>query len=439
MLWLFGASCFFYMCWNPWLILLILFSSSVDYIVALRLEAARSLWTRRLLLVASVATNLGLLAYFKYANFFLANVSGGLGLLGLDCHLPILSIVLPLGISFYTFETISYIVDVYRGKIRAVANPLDYALYIMFFPHLVAGPIVRPGDFLPQLHRRKHWNWNRLHLGAQLFVLGLFKKAVIADHLGPLVDPVFASPEEYSTAALWIALFGYAAQIYCDFSGYSDMAIGLAHTLGFKLPMNFNNPYLAANIGETWQRWHISLSTWLRDYLYLPMGGSRRGTLIACRNLFLTMLVAGLWHGPAWNFVCWGGFNGILLAVRRICKLPGWLTIAAFRPVWVAITFLSFCVGLAIFRAQSLVGIGSMLRRLALPMPGRDFDAATIAIVAIGVSVVFAIQSASEFIDLEKVERRLAAPVLGAGLAGLLLLVFMLMPTDGQLFVYFQF
>src|SRR5262245_1692509 len=265
MAWLLAASFVFYMSWNPWLIGLIVASASIDYVVALTLERTASRPRRKVLVCLSVAANLSFLAYFKYANFFLASAAALLRQLGLPAQDRALAIVLPLGISFYTFEAISYVVEVYRGRVRAVRNPLDYALYIMFFPHLIAGPIVRPADFLPQLARPKRWDWDRMQLGVQFFLVGLFKKAVLADHLATVADPVFAAPSDWGSDAVWLGVLSYAGQIYCDFSGYSDMAVGLAHMLGFKLPANFRRPYFAVGLGDFWRRWHISLSSWLRD------------------------------------------------------------------------------------------------------------------------------------------------------------------------------
>src|SRR5262245_46274243 len=254
MAWLLAASFVFYGSWNPWLVALIVFSASVDYATALLLERTAAPGRRRLLLLLSIGTNLGLLAFFKYANFFLESAYALADLLGARGERALYDIVLPLGISFYTFETISYIVDVYQGKVRAVRNPLDYALYIMFFPHLLAGPIVRPREFLPQLRRRKRFSWDRAQLGLQFFLIGLFKKAVLADNVAEVIDPVFKDPAAFGTAAAWLAVVGYAVQVYCDFSGYSDMAVGLAHLLGFHLPANFHLPYFAANIAEFWRR-----------------------------------------------------------------------------------------------------------------------------------------------------------------------------------------
>ncbi len=439
MLWLLIASCYFYMSWNPWLISLILFSASVDYLVALRLQQVTRPGVRRFLLVLSVSTNLGLLACFKYANFFLDSTTGALGLFGFEVRKPVLEIILPLGISFYTFETISYIVDVYQGKIKPVRNLLDYALYIMFFPHLIAGPIVRPRDFLPQLRRWKRWNWDRMQLGAQFFLIGLFKKAVIADHLATVADPIFADPSAWATPAVWLGVLCYAGQIYCDFSGYSDMAVGLAHTLGFRLPNNFNMPYFAANITEFWRRWHMSLSSWLRDYLYIPLGGNRFGEWATYRNLLLTMLLGGLWHGASWTFVAWGLFHGLLLALHRALKLPAWLRTAAFRPLCVLGTFLAVCVGWVFFRAQTFADAGVILARMVWPAEGQMVAEIAAAASIAFLLLIFLCHLIGTFVDLRRVERWLPAPALGATLAGLVLFAQLLMPQDGKAFIYFQF
>jgi alginate O-acetyltransferase complex protein AlgI len=439
MVWLLLASCAFYMSWNPWLISLIIFSASVDFVVALRLERLASPRRRKGLLILSIGTNLGLLAYFKYANFLMAQAQSTLNLVGIDFPQAPLNILLPLGISFYTFETISYVVDVYRGKVRAIRSLLDYALYIMFFPHLVAGPIVRSHDFLPQLGRRKRWSWDRLQLGLQFFLVGLFKKAVLADQLATVVDPVFANPARQASVTLWLATLGYAAQIYCDFSGYSDMAIGLAHMLGFKLPANFDMPYAAANIAEFWRRWHISLSTWLRDYLYIPLGGNRGGRWAMYRNLMLTMLLGGLWHGASWPFVFWGFYHGLLLSLHRLVRWPRWLGNAVFRPVCVLATFLSVALGWVFFRAQTFADAATVLRGLAWPTGGIHLDRASITMVVLCLLLVVCMHLVGGFVRVGRIERRLPAPVLGAVLALLLVLSVLLMPDNGKAFLYFQF
>jgi alginate O-acetyltransferase complex protein AlgI len=443
LVWLLVASIYFYASWNPWLITLILFSAAVDYATALLLERTQVPWRRRLLLFVSVGTNLGLLAYFKYANFFLDTVGSLQRLWGLPTRGTALNVILPLGISFYTFETISYVVDVYRGRTRAVRSLLDYALYIMFFPHLVAGPIVRPRDFLPQLRREKRFRWSRLQVGLRCFLVGLFKKAVLADHLAAVIDPVFAAPGSYGSSATWLAVLGYAAQIYCDFSGYSDMAIGLAHTLGFHLPANFHMPYFAGNIAEFWRRWHMSLSSWLRDYLFIPLGGSRGTKWQTCRNLLVTMLLGGLWHGANWTFVLWGFYHGMLLVLHRLLPSwakPGWLVRPVLKPIAVATTFLSVCIGWVLFRSPSLAGAGTMLGRLVGTAPGLALDPLGAGTVIAILVLLLVCHVVATFVDLDRLlDGRLPAPALGTALAVLLLLILLLMPEDGKAFIYFQF
>ena len=329
--------------------------------MALAIEAAPSERARRRLLAAAVAVPLGLLAFFKYTNFLVAQAWWPLRALGLETPPPVFDIVLPLGISFYTFETIAYVVDVYRRRLPAERHPLDYALFLLFFPHLIAGPIVRAHQFLPQVRRDRRLDWSRVELGVRLFVFGMLKK-VVADQLAMLVDPVFGRPDAYATSTIWTAVVCYAVQIYCDFSGYSDMAIGGAHVLGIKLPTNFRMPYFAASPAEFWRRWHITLSTWLRDYLYIPLGGNRHGAWQTYRNLMLTMLLGGLWHGAAWTFVVWGGYHGLLLVVQRAISWPSWTRSATLRPARVTLTFLLVCVGWVFFRAGSLAVAGTVLR-----------------------------------------------------------------------------
>jgi alginate O-acetyltransferase complex protein AlgI len=441
MVWLLGASCLFYISWHPWLILLIVASASIDYLVALRLPELSSVRQRRLLLVLSIGANLGLLAFFKYTNFLLGSANSLIHLVGVEYRWPLFErLILPLGISFYTFETISYVVDVYRGRIQPVRSLLDYALHIMFFPHLAAGPIVRPRDFLPQLLRPKRFDWYRLSVGILLFLVGLFKKAVVANNMGEVVDPVFAEPALYGSAALWLATLAYSVQIYCDFSGYSDMALGLDHMLGFKLPANFNLPYFAANITDFWRRWHISLSSWLRDYLYVPLGGNRGGRWATYRNLMLTMVLGGLWHGASWTFVFWGFYHGLLLAVHRAIPWPGRLQLGAVgRGAAVIFTFLSVCVGWVFFRAQSFADAGTVVSRLAWPTDGLSLSPAAAVIVCAGLALVFLGHAAGTFLDVRLLHRRLPAPVLGAVLAGLLLLALLLQPQDARGFIYFHF
>src|SRR5262245_3893671 len=269
------SSFYFYACWNAWLALLIGITTAMDYVVARGMDTLSHRRLRLSLLLVSLVINLGLLVYFKYANFFLDSLQTSLKTVGVTVAMPLLQVILPIGISFYTFEAINYTVDVYRRKIRAERNLGNFVLFITFFPHLVAGPIVRARDFLPQIYRRKRFSWARMQLGVQFFLLGLFKKLAIADRMALFADPVFANPDQYNSGAIWIATLAFTLRIYCDFSGYTDMALGAAHMLGYKLALNFNMPYLSRNVSEFWHRWHISLSSWLRDYLFIPLGGSR--------------------------------------------------------------------------------------------------------------------------------------------------------------------
>src|SRR5262249_25006052 len=279
---------------------------------------AQSPGWRRTWLVVSLASNLGFLAGFKYTHFAVANSLALAHQLGWNVPDFTVKIILPLGISFHTFQGISYTLDVYRRKIPAVRGFVDFALFVAFFPQLVAGPIVRAVDFLPQMATPPRPTSAQVLEGVHWFLLGLFKKVFIADRLAQFVDPVFAQPGLYDAVTHRWAILAYAAQIYCDFSGYSDMALGCAKWFGFELPRNFNFPYLASSIADFWKRWHMSLSTWMRDYLYIPLGGSRRGNVRTYVNLVVTMTLCGLWHGASWNYLTWGFYNGLLLAGHRL-------------------------------------------------------------------------------------------------------------------------
>lgn len=434
------ASIIFYATWNPWLIFVLLGSTSVDFLIALKLEKVHAPKARKALMVLSIVVNLGILGFFKYSHFLLNSAESIFGLMGFQFAAPAYGVILPLGISFYTFEAISYIVEVYQKKIRAVRDPLDYLLYILFFPHLIAGPIVRPHHFLPQINQIKRFDFDRFQYGAQLFMMGLIKKAAIADNLSIIVDPVFAAPHGYGSVAIWLAVLGYSAQIYCDFSGYTDMAIGIAHTLGFKLPNNFNMPYFSASIAEFWGRWHISLSTWLRDYLYIPLGGNRHGTWNTYRNLMLTMLLGGLWHGAAWTFVAWGAFHGLLLCIHRAWRgknrphPPG-----LAKALSIALTFLCVCVGWVLFRAQTFGEAWVILVKMFRAEEGKALARGDVRIVLIALGVLLGAHLIGTFMNIKKIERKIAAPWIGAGLAAALVAAQLLTPEDVKAFIYFQF
>jgi alginate O-acetyltransferase complex protein AlgI len=333
-----------------------------------------------------------------------------------------------------------------RGKVPAERNLLNFLLFITFFPHLVAGPLVRARHFLPQTRRTHRWHWGRAHLGVGLFVLGLFKKLAVADRMAQYVDPVFFNPEIYGSYATWAAVLAYSLQIYCDFSGYSDLALGAAHLLGYKLSQNFNLPYLAVNVSDFWRRWHISLSSWLRDYLFVPLGGSRHGARLTAENLLITMTLGGLWHGASWTFVAWGAYHGVLLILRRafqgVCK-PWPLIDRAFQSVpgtavRVALTFLCVAFGWVLFRAVTFQSAMTVFARLLVPRDGYRtpvHDSGLWYTVAL-VAVCHALCQTRLW---PQMARRLPTPVLGFGYALAASLALTLNLDTGAAFIYFRF
>jgi alginate O-acetyltransferase complex protein AlgI len=312
---LLAASYVFYMWWNPIFVILIAISTLVDYFVGIALAGTKHPSHRKWLLAASVCTQIGFLCYFKYAGFLVSNLFLIARWLGLSAAPPLLNITLPVGISFYTFAALSYSIDVYRNEIPATRSLFDFSLFIIFFPHLVAGPIVRARQLLPQLEKEVWLRFNQETIF--LFLRGLTKKVLVADNISSFADAIFANPAQWPSLIIWAATICFSIQIYCDFSGYSDMAIAIARVLGYDLPLNFRHPYFASNPSDFWRRWHITLSSWLRDYLYIPLGGNRKGPFRTHVNLLLTMVLGGLWHGTNWNFVLWGVWHGVLLIIHR--------------------------------------------------------------------------------------------------------------------------
>ncbi len=363
--WILGASVVFYGWHSPWQLGVLATPALIDYACALRIESSDAPRTRRAWLRLSLVTNLGLLAWFKYADFFVETFAGLLG----ETHVP-LGIVLPVGISFFIFKTLSYTIDVYRGEIRACASLWKYAMFVSYFPELVAGPIVRASVFLPQMERPLRWSPDRTAAGLHLVLLGLTKKVIVADRLATFADPVFADPAAWSPLTVALGVVAYSLQIYCDFSGYSDMAIGFSKVIGFDLPENFNMPYLATSITEFWRRWHITLSQWLRDYLYIPLGGNRRGVRRTYVNLMVTMLLGGLWHGASWSFVFWGFLHGAGLAVHKAWSAhPRWRLPGGAIAAWTA-TYAFVCLGWVFFRAGDFETAMLVLRKVAGLAPG---------------------------------------------------------------------
>jgi D-alanyl-lipoteichoic acid acyltransferase DltB (MBOAT superfamily) len=355
-------SLFFYYKSSGFYFWILLFSSVVDYSLSLLIFKETVQLKRRIYLIISLLSNLGLLAYFKYTNFFIENINA---ISAADFSL--MDIVLPVGISFYTFQTLSYTIDVYRKELAPTKKFIDFLFFVSFFPQLVAGPIVRAKDFIPQIYQKLKLSAQDFNFALFLIISGLIKKAVISDYISiNFVDRVFDTPNLYTPVENLVASYGYAIQIYCDFSGYSDIAIGLALLMGFRLPENFRSPYQSTSITEFWKRWHISLSSWLRDYLYISLGGNRKGKLRTYINLFLTMLLGGLWHGASWKFVFWGTLHGFALAIERFfgqfIKLPN-NAIIKFVKVFLTFHFVSFAW--LFFRAKDFQTVLKMLNNIS--------------------------------------------------------------------------
>jgi alginate O-acetyltransferase complex protein AlgI len=391
---------------------------------------------RRRIVAATVALDLGVLGVFKYYSFFAQDVDRVLESMRLGLPLPLLTLALPVGVSFFTFQAISYVVDVKR-RVIAPASMLDAAVYISFFPHLVAGPIVRAREFLPQLARPRDPANVALGAGVTLIAIGLVKKVVLADFLArQVVDPVFGVPQAYAAPDVALALYAYAAQIYCDFSGYTDIAIGLALMLGFVFPQNFNGPYRAQSFREFWRRWHMTLSRFLRDFLYIPLGGNRRGPLMTARNLMITMVLGGLWHGAAWTFVLWGAFHGSCLTAEHALRgrvpfrLPAWLK-------W-TITFHLVVLAWVLFRSQDLGTAGDVFSRLVTPGPATLWTVPVVGAVLAVIGLQLAPARPLEWLRARVEGWHPAA--LGAGLAVLIAFVAATVPSQGvPPFIYFRF
>ena len=349
-----AASFFFYGWWDWRFLFLLTASGLIDYGVGLGMK--RFPRHRKPLLIASIAGNLGTLATFKYLDFVIENANSAFALFGADLQISPARLVLPIGISFYTFQSMSYTIDVYRGTLKPTRNILHFFAYLAMFPQLVAGPIVRACDLLPQLARAVRPTEQQRWDGLRLIVYGFFKKVVIADSLAPVVGAAFSATTVVDSAAYWwTIMIMFAVQIYGDFSGYSDIARGLAKWMGYDFPLNFNTPYIASSFRDFWARWHISLSTWFRDYVYLPLGGSRRGRLAGHVNMWSTMLLSGLWHGASWTFVGWGAVHASLLSIERITDWPKRiLRLPGGRHLATLLVFCTVTIALAVFRAQSL-------------------------------------------------------------------------------------
>lgn len=363
-------SLYFYYKSSGVFFVLVIISSLIDYIAGKSIAVSNSKGRKKFYLVVSLITNLGILAYFKYTNFFLDTLNSvGAG------HFDMMDIFLPVGVSFFTFQSMSYTIDVYRNKLKPVHNFFDFVFFVSFFPQLVAGPIVRAADFLPQIHKPTFVTQADLGKAFFLIIAGLLKKAVIADFISiNFVDRIFQWPTRFTGVENLLGVYGYVLQIYCDFSGYSDMAIGIALLLGFRLPDNFNAPYKSKTITEMWTRWHISLSSWLRDYLYIPLGGNRKGKVRTYINLMLTMFLGGLWHGAAWRFMFWGGIHGAALAVERFFHIPEKIEKSKLlKIIGLIVTFHIWTISLIFFRAQSYSAAFDIINQIVSYFNGAVF------------------------------------------------------------------
>lgn len=434
------ASYFFYGAWNIYFIPLIIVSSIWGWLLGLLMYRANNVSLRKIYLFISLALSLSMLGYFKYANFVIENLSMFFGV-----EWPFMEITLPVGISFFTFQTMSYTIDLYRERIDVCLSLKKFMLFVAFFPQLVAGPIVRASDFLPQLDKKIKLKWDDLKIGSQIFLGGAIQKALIADNLSVFVDPVFADPGLFSAGTLWLSCFAYSIQIFCDFSGYSLMAIGIARMFGFVLPENFRMPYISQSITEFWRRWHISLSTWLRDYLYISLGGNRKGRLFTYANLLITMLLGGLWHGASWNFVLWGFLHGVGLAIHKVwCnysenilgdilnsipyKIFSWLLTMSFVALlWVPFRSKDFNSTLVYFKNM---------------LPGSDgiewmHDMSIYVLICVLIWHVLYLNNNKVLFSFPttKMSRPLPAFYLGF----FLLLIVLVAPTNTSPFIYFQF
>ncbi|MBM3215605.1 MBOAT family protein [Candidatus Poribacteria bacterium] len=438
---LLAASYFFYGSWNAWFLGLILASTVIDYMAALAIDAAHTSRGRTAALVISLAANLGLLFTFKYLGFAATSAQAASDRLGLGWSIAVPDLILPVGISFYTFQSLSYTIDVYRREVEPTRSFWKFALFVAFFPQLVAGPIVRAKDFLPQLSARADLDADLRLRGLWFCLIGFTKKIVIADYLAiNLADRVFSAPEQYTGTETLMGIYAYAAQIYCDFSGYSDIAIGSAMLLGFHLPTNFDRPYAASNLQDFWRRWHITLSTWLRDYLYIPLGGSRKGNARTYANLAIVMLLGGLWHGAAWTFVVWGALHGGALATTRAWQrargakpLTGWR-----RGVGIVLTFHFVCLGWVVFRAPTFGSVVEVLSRLVYGGAGL----ANVPLTAYALLILVAAGNGMRSSWVNRLREgfvRLPAPAQAAALVAATLLVYRFHSTDVVPFIYFQF
>ena len=446
--WLLVCSYYFYMCWNAQYALLIALSTVVTYACALAVERMTGKGARRAVLATGLTVNLGILGFFKYYNFFTDTISRAFSMLGVSLHIPAFDVLLPVGISFYTFQALGYMIDVYRREIPAERNLFRYALFVSFFPQLVAGPIERSGNLMRQVNETHAFDYCRVMEGLLIMLLGFFEKLIVADRASIYVNSVF---DQWHQAAGWqivLAVVVFAFQIYGDFSGYSHIAIGAAKVLGFELMGNFRQPYFACSVREFWRRWHISLSTWFRDYLYIPLGGSRVSPLRCRLNLMITFTISGLWHGSALNYVVWGALNGALQVAEGFFPADKKPAAGLRRFGRMLRTFVLIDLTWLFFRATALsTALHMIIRavtRFAAPAAATGFSWIQALVLAAGIAVLLGIDALHERgVNLTKLQARLPMPIRGLlSLVGILLIVAFGVwgsQYDAQAFIYFQF
>lgn len=439
---LFLSSVFFYCYWSTTYVFLLLFTVVLDFYLANRIFYAKRSEVRKALLLTSIIANLSILGFFKYYNFFAGSVNGLFSGLGVEAGLlPTFNLILPIGISFYTFQSMSYVIDVYRRTSDAHAHLLEFAGYVTLFPHQISGPLVRHNTIVPQLessntyvfHSENFWK------GCYFFIFGLAKKMLIADRIAVVVDPLVLNLDQISNAEAIIAMFGYTTQLYFDFSGYSDMAVGLGLMMNIQFPQNFNSPYKSKSITEFWQRWHITLSSWLRDYLYISLGGNRAGYLKTYRNLLLTMAIGGFWHGANWTYLVWGLFHGGILAIERFFKDKKWNFITSKWTSWL-LTFLAVNVGWIFFRAHSLGEAVLWLKKVFLLNGVPSWDVTFITLkhkdrffIALGVGLLASLLAKNTW------QISFKPNIKNAFILALLFVVCLMYMGDESPFLYFQF
>jgi len=387
------ASYVFYAAWNPLFVLLIVATTGFDWLAAHWMDRSREQSRRKLILAASIAINLSALGFFKYGQFFSNTAIDLLRVFSIDFKPLSLGILLPIGISFYTFESLSYVIDVYRRRIAVSRSLLDYSLYVTFFPHLVAGPILRYGDFAPQCQLAKPWSSTRAGRGLALFVYGVALKVCLADLVfAPVADQVFGHASEAGFADSWLGASAFSLQVFCDFAGYSLCAIGTALLFGFRFPMNFESPFGSLGIADLWTRWHMSLASWMRDYVFTPLGGYRKGVARGHFNLLLTFLAVGLWHGAAWTFVAWGGLHGLFMIAERLFRRHVWdfgrAGSTAAQAAIAVVTFGLFTVAVVFFRASSLAQAASLIAAMLAPGKSSALVAVNASAVAVAAGAV---------------------------------------------------